>query len=116
MFTARDISPRAFHSSVVVENKLYAFSGCSNYEYDCLDELIEFDFSDFNFDYTNSIKYKNLYNNDNKLIRNRWPFPRWGSTLSVYKDNLVLFGGRNKIDFNDIWFFNLKSLEWRPVI
>jgi hypothetical protein len=42
------------------------------------------------------------------------PEPRAGHSASIYKDLLVIFGGKNEENekLNDLWAFNFTNLTW----
>jgi hypothetical protein len=56
-----------------------------------------------------------MQNNSDVNINSNFPYPRWGATLNSLGNCLILFGGRNKLDFNDLWLYNLDKLEWKPI-
>jgi hypothetical protein len=62
------------------------------------------------------IDYKNEIHKAKKLSKNFYPFSRWGSNFCVKdSENLILFGGRNRYDYCDIWIFNIKTKNWLEV-
>jgi hypothetical protein len=42
------------------------------------------------------------------------PEPRAGHSAAIYKDLLVIFGGKNEENekINDVWAFNFTTLTW----
>ena len=119
---------RKFHSSCVVNKSIvFIFGGYKNNNYECIEYMIKFDFSLINIE--NIIKenknYKIIINNNNFVnkininrndINNISPITRWGCSLNNYKNKeLILFGGRNGIDFNDLWSYNIKNNSWKKI-
>lgn len=74
--------------------------------------MLVMDFSEFNFAECSGVKTRRI---DCFQNRDNTPFPRWGSTMCVYEDKIYIFGGRNKNDFNDLWFFNPDEWTWKHV-
>lgn len=122
---------RIFHSSSLLESKLYIYSG-SNINYLCYNDMIILNFQNFdfqkntrldNYEYINYDNYK--YGNEALFTKHRvkaakllrYPYPRWGANLMVKNSNcLLLFGGRNKKDFSDLWIFSTTQKIWLEVI
>lgn len=51
-----------------------------------------------------------------QILDSQCPPPRFGHTLTIFKDNAYLFGGKNQSYFlNDFWVFNTKSNEWNII-
>lgn len=48
------------------------------------------------------------------------PAPRYCAGLALHDGRLVMFGGRSrrhaKLNFNDLWTFDLRGLRWREVV
>ena len=126
------INNRKFHSSCVVNrNIVFIFGGYKNNNYECIEYMIKFDFSLINIE--NIIKVNNINKNykitiinnnfinkininSNYNINNICPLTRWGCSLNNYKNKeLILFGGRNGIDFNDLWSYNIKNNSWKKI-
>jgi len=130
-----NIFMRIFHSSAIIDSKIIIFSGC-NSNYFCFNDIIEIELKNFDFeknlrienieviDY-NQNNYENEYLNSLKKQKSnasiyerntRYPYPRWGANLLVKNSNcLVLFGGRNKKDFNDLWIYSIFQKKWFEV-
>jgi len=126
---------RIFHCSAIVDSKLFIYSGADT-AYVCYNDMVEIDFTNFDFDKSpnvgniqvinyNDFKYGNDKNNFNQnenskysmIDKNcRFPYPRWGANMLVKNSKcLILFGGRNKKDFNDLWLFSLTMKKWFEV-
>jgi hypothetical protein len=103
-----NISPRSFHCSTVLKNKLYIYGGYQ-IEFLCLIEILIFDFNNFLPGKYQSIEVTSFNFNN---FSSPFPYPRWGCSLVGYGNNLLLFGGRNKIDFNDIWLYDTYKNKW----
>ena len=116
--TYEDLFMRIFHGSVIIDYKLYIYSG-SNVHFNCFNDFIILDLENFDFEnISKSIKYEVLnFDNCKKdfFHRNRYPYPRWGFNMLVFNKKIVLFGGRNKKDFNDLWLFCPYSSKWLEV-
>lgn len=42
------------------------------------------------------------------------PSTRWGHAAAVMdNDKLIILGGRNEADINDIHSFNIETMQWR---
>jgi hypothetical protein len=124
---------RIFHSSAIVDSKLFIYSGADT-AYFCYNDMVEIDFKDFDFDKNSNIaniqvisyddfQYGNRENNNlnskHSIIdkNSRYPYPRWGANMLVKNsDCLILFGGRNKKDFNDLWLYSITMKKWFEVI
>jgi N-acetylneuraminic acid mutarotase len=51
-----------------------------------------------------------------KLATERAPPGRFDCSLNVFQEKLILFGGQDtKTIFNDLWQFNIPTLEWRQL-
>ena len=102
------LNKRKYHCSCNVNQyKVYIYGGyCDNYN--CLNSMLIFDFSNIN-----NINVKEI--NFDNFIYNVFPFPRWGCSINFYNGKLFIFGGRNKIDFNDLWMFDIQSEKWEKL-
>ena len=102
------LNKRKYHCSCNVNQyKVYIYGGyCDNYN--CLNSMLIFDFSNIN-----NINVKEI--NFDNFIYNVFPFPRWGSSMNFYMGKIFIFGGRNKIDFNDLWMFDIQSEKWEKL-
>lgn len=128
---------RIFHCSAIIDSKLFIYSG-ANTDYFCYNDLLEIDFINFNFEKNSNIsnitvtsyddfKYDKINNNNNVNTNktskywitnknSRYPYPRWGANMLVKNSNcLILFGGRNKKDFNDLWLYSTTLKKWFEV-
>lgn len=93
--------PRYGAQGAVVGHKLYIFGGYGNKE-----ELKDmWEWSDK--DGWEEIKFSNT-----AVI----PEARYCAVFERYQNNIILFGGRNRIDycrnFNDLWIYNSESKKW----
>lgn len=126
---------RIFHGSAIVDSKLFIYSGADT-AYFCYNDMVEIDFKNFDFDknsnlddievihyddfkYGNS-KHKHKANEKAKHsmidFNSRFPYPRWGANMLAKNSNcLILFGGRNKKDFNDLWLYSITMKKWFEV-
>ena len=45
------------------------------------------------------------------------PCSRAGHSAIVFKDNMIVFGGKNdeNMKLNDVWSFNLNTYEWSEI-
>jgi len=134
-----NIFMRIFPSSAIIGSKIFIYSG-SDEKYFCYNDMIEIEFKDFEFendkiyrlDNLEIIKYEEFdygdkffkkHFNENNFSKNsfleknrRYPYPRWGASMVVKNDNcLVLFGGRNKKDLNDLWIYCVEQRRWFEV-
>ena len=102
------LNKRKYHCSCNVNQyKVYIYGGyCDNYN--CLNSMLIFDFCNIN-----NINVKEI--NFDNFIYNVFPFPRWGCSINFYNGKLFIFGGRNKIDFNDLWMFDIQSEKWEKL-
>ena len=92
-------SPRLYHASTNIKNKVWLFGGSENIEY----------FNDI-FELTmHSLTWTQIHTG------RPCPQARASCTLTVITDDqLVLHGGeRNRKAFGDTWLMNLKSQTWR---
>ena len=102
------LNKRKYHCSCNVnQSKVYIYGGYYD-NYNCLNSMLIFDFSNIN-----NINVKEI--NFDNFIYNVFPFPRWGCSINFYKGKLFIFGGRNKIDFNDLWMFDIQSEKWEKL-
>jgi hypothetical protein len=106
------LKARAFHCSCQINDKIYIFFGCDE-EYICFNEIIILDFQEFCMERNEDILIQVL-NFDLTLFIT--PFPRWGCCCYKFSDKeIILFGGRNKIDFNDLWIYNIDTIIWKEI-
>lgn len=74
--------------------------------------MLIFDFSTFDETNKHSLHIANI---DYTNSQQEYPFPRWGSSMVSYNDNLILFAGKGIKDFNDLWIYYTSSNQWKQV-
>lgn len=90
--------PRNFHSSVVIDGKMYVFGGKSNTYFN---DLYTFDFE------------KETWN---KLTpKGELPSKRYGQSCVCYKDDIYMFGGydHDSSSCNDLWKYSTSENTWK---
>ena len=106
---------RKFHSSCVVNNSVVYIYGGYRVDYEGLNEMLIIPFESSSFT-SLKVHCTRLIFNSYDITSCYCPFPRWGASLTAYKnDTLILFGGRNKYDLNDLWYFNIKTYKWTQI-
>ncbi|KAL4486377.1 hypothetical protein ABPG72_007163 [Tetrahymena utriculariae] len=91
---------RRFHSSAIVQNKLYILGGCfSNYR--CHDDIWELNIGEYLQDPNNIQLGWRQITHYNHVFQ-----PRWGQCSQVYDDKIYIFGGRNLKDLNETIIFD----------
>lgn len=103
--------PKRFHTAnTIQQTKVITFGGCHS-EYIHLNELNIFDMSSF------------LESPDSAPIvctkivtRENLPSTRWGHAAAVMDDDkLLILGGRNDQDINDIHCFDIQNMSWKEI-
>ncbi|KAH7637514.1 multiple epidermal growth factor-like domains protein 8 [Dermatophagoides farinae] len=106
-------SARASHDSVYDRHtdQIYTFGGRS-YE-SIYGDLLSFSITKNKWFNLTDCDNKNTYNNTNNNSTNQ-PKPRWGHTMNIINDSLIIFGGigADGHQFNDLWIYNLTNCRW----
>lgn len=103
--------PKRFHTAnTIQETKVITFGGCHS-EYIHLNELNIFEMESFlENPETNPIVCTKV------LTRENLPSTRWGHAATVMdEDKLLILGGRNDADINDIHCFDIKTMSWKEI-
>jgi len=89
---------------------MFIFGGCHG-SYKCLNDLFMIDFES----YLQNPEHTKLewveYESDQKC-----PIPRWGHSCISHMNNLYIIGGRNTIDFNDVYRYSLTENKWEKIM
>lgn len=102
---SQKLNKRKYHCSCNINKSIVYIYGGYYDDYNCINSMLIFNFYNIN----NIIVKEINFDNYTSII---YPFPRWGCSISFYLGKLYIFGGRNKIDFNDLWMFDIKNEKW----
>lgn len=110
---------RKFHCASVINKKIVYIYGGYRIDYEGLNEMLILYFDDFALSSSGKevyIRYKSIVFQSYNDCGISSPFPRWGASLTSHDNNsLILFGGRNKYDLNDMWIYNTKLNTWKQI-
>ncbi|TPX72678.1 hypothetical protein SpCBS45565_g00078 [Spizellomyces sp. 'palustris'] len=92
-------APRSYHSMTASEHHVYLFGGC-------LEEGRANDFYRFS---PETFTWERLPSNPDLVARG-------GAGLAYLGDQVIVYGGFNGTELNDIWAFNTKNSTWERII
>ena len=99
---------RRFHSSCLVDNKMYIFGGCHS-KYICLNDLYSLNLTSLLEEgLADDLRWE-------KVKLNGEITERWGHSSHYYKGEIFVFGGRASEDMNDLVAINVENGEARKV-
>eukprot|EP00761_Pharyngomonas_kirbyi_P000340 gb/GECH01000340.1/.p1 GENE.gb/GECH01000340.1/~~gb/GECH01000340.1/.p1 ORF type:complete len:510 (+),score=58.89 gb/GECH01000340.1/:1-1530(+) len=98
--------PCCYQSAVVCNRRIWVFGG-EDFHWNPLNNLNCFDIDQF--------RWFSIHNTQDESLG--YPKRRISHTLCVYKNNLVLFGGRDADEnyLNDLWLFNIELKVWHQI-
>jgi N-acetylneuraminic acid mutarotase len=96
---------KRFHTASTVGTKIVTFGGCHS-EYVHLNDLNIFELDNWLIDSTKPIICSKVPSSQVS------PSTRWGHSAAVNNNQLLILGGRNDADINDIYSFDLETQIW----
>ena len=88
-------TPRRFHSATTVGSDIFVFGGC-HADYIYVNDMFVFHLEDF-------IKSGQPVVCNSVPMAQNSPSKRWGHSSVAYEDSIIIFGGRNEHDLNDLY-------------